>query len=181
MPAVESEPKERSTGSVEAAEKTYERSRTQLKSWNFLVTARDEQAGFDLAVAKLKSMPKEETGRPSKVARIDGEKLNKRGILAVLDKLRDKVLIVDHAGKLLDSILEELEKVVNDPEINIMVVLIDTPKEIDNLMNYSCLLYTSGKKRRFSGRHAGQYEQSDEAGAAPVSYTHLDVYKRQRQ
>lgn len=165
VPAVESEPKERSTGSVEAAEKTYERSRTQLKSWNFLVTARDEQAGFDLAVAKLKSMPKEETGRPSKVARIDGEKLNKRGILAVLDKLRDKVLIVDHAGKLLDSILEELEKVVNDPEINIMVVLIDTPKEIDNLMNYSVLLSS-----RFPNRYDCDAVTADELAEYALQY-----------
>ena len=44
-----------------------------------------------------------------------------------------------------------------------------------------CLLYTSGKSQRQRGGHPGQAGLGAQRLDPPVSYTHLDVYKRQGQ
>ena len=45
--------------------------------------------------------------------------------------------------------------------------------------NYGCLLYTSAREGGHPQARHARRQLSAGAGGAPVSYTHLDVYKRQ--
>lgn len=87
----------------------------------------------ELAVEKLKEVH-EMLGTPAqKVAKISGEKLNKVGLLASLDRLANADLIVTEAEKLSDRLKQEIEAVVTADTNTMVIILIEEEKEEDEL------------------------------------------------
>lgn len=83
----------------------------------------------ELAVEKLKEVH-EMLGTPTqKVAKISGDKLNKVGLLASLDRLSNADLIVTDAEKLSDRLKQEIEAVVTADTNTMVIILIEEEKE----------------------------------------------------
>ena len=79
--------------------------------FHMMAEARTPEKGLEIAVGALKAAHRI-LGAKHPVAKITGEKLNQRGILASAAKLAGKDLIVEDAGDLSDSLLEELNQLL---------------------------------------------------------------------
>lgn len=102
----------------------------EAKPNHLMIEAEDPEKGLSLAIESLKKLHKEQ-GTKSTVAKISGEKLNKKGILAVSDRLMGKDLVIERAADLNPSTVDELNELMEREGTRILVVLIDTPARID--------------------------------------------------
>lgn len=94
---------------------------------------RKEPGAVELAVEKLKEVHELLGTPPQKVAKISGEKLNKVGLLASLDRLANADLIVTDAENLNDHIKQEIEAVVTADTNTMVIILIEEEKEEEEL------------------------------------------------
>ena len=90
----------------------------------FAITCDNEQKGLAYAIELLKRLPKE-SERPSKLARTTAEKLNENGLLVQEERLEDVLLVIEHAGKLSEELVNELLQFRKHYE-NAIVVIIDS-------------------------------------------------------
>ena len=100
--------------------------------YNLMIEAETEEEGLKLAVEALKKIHKE-TGSKNPVAKISSEKLNKKGILAAADKLAGKDLVIEQAAGLSIAAQDELNQLMEQDESGMIVVLIDTPANMEML------------------------------------------------
>lgn len=91
---------------------------------HLMVEAEDPALGLEQAVELLKKIHKE-TGAKNQAAKISGEKLNSKGLFSIADKLTGKDFIVEYAGVMEESILQELNQLMARDETGMNVVLID--------------------------------------------------------
>ena len=99
---------------------------------HLMIEARTPEKGLKIAVEALKQIHNE-TGIKNPVAKITGEKLSRRGVLASAEKLAGKDLVIEEAGDLTPEALEELYTLMNRDASGMIVVLIDNPKQMENL------------------------------------------------
>ena len=99
---------------------------------HLMIEARTPEKGLKIAVEALKQIHNE-TGIKNPVAKITGEKLSRRGVLASAEKLAGKDLVIEEAGDLTPEALEELYTLMNRDVSGMIVVLIDNPKQMENL------------------------------------------------
>lgn len=105
------------------------------REWNHLmIEAEDPATGLEMALDCLKKIHRELKTK-STVAKITGDKLNRRGIFAVVDKLAGKDLVIEHAADLSEAVLQELSELMDKDATGIIVVLIDTPARIEYIHN----------------------------------------------
>jgi len=90
------------------------------ESHHFMIEAEYSSSGLDQAIELLK-----ETGAKNQAAKITGEKLNSKGVFAIADKLTGKDLIIEQAGAMEESTLQELNQLMARDETGMNVVLID--------------------------------------------------------
>ena len=100
--------------------------------FHMMAEARTPEKGLEIAVGALKAAHRI-LGAKHPVAKITGEKLNQRGILASAAKLAGKDLIVEDAGVLSDSLLEELNQLLAEDTTGMVVVLVDNSRQIDGI------------------------------------------------
>lgn len=100
--------------------------------FHMMAEARTPEKGLEIAVGALKAAHRI-LGAKHPVAKITGEKLNQRGILASAAKLAGKDLIVEDAGDLSDSLLEELNQLLAEDITGMVVVLVDNSRQIDGI------------------------------------------------
>ena len=100
--------------------------------FHMMAEARTPEKGLEIAVGALKAAHRI-LGAKHPVAKITGEKLNQRGILANAAKLAGKDLIVEDAGDLSDSLLEELNQLLAEDTTGMVVVLVDNSRQIDGI------------------------------------------------
>lgn len=94
------------------------------ESHHFMIEAEYSSSGLDQAIELLKKIH-EETGAKNQAAKITGEKLNSKGVFAIADKLTGKDLIIEQAGAMEESTLQELNQLMARDETGMNVVLID--------------------------------------------------------
>ena len=94
------------------------------ESHHFMIEAEYSSSGLDQAIELLKKIHKE-TGAKNQAAKITGEKLNSKGVFAIADKLTGKDLIIEQAGAMEESTLQELNQLMARDETGMNVVLID--------------------------------------------------------
>lgn len=97
-----------------------------------MIEAKNPRRGFEKALATLKQIGIE-TGIKNPVAKISGEKLNNRGILASRGKLSGKDLVIEEAGDLNHIQLAELETLMKEDTSGMRIILIDNPKQLELL------------------------------------------------
>lgn len=100
--------------------------------FHMMAEARTPEKGLEIAVGALKAAHRI-LGAKHPVAKITGEKLNQRGIMASAAKLAGKDLIVEDAGDLSDSLLEELNQLLAEDTTGMVVVLVDNSRQIDGI------------------------------------------------
>ena len=125
-----------------------------LDTNNLMIEAETDEEGISMAVRSLKEIHRE-LGIKNQVAKISSEKLNKRGISAVADKLAGKDLIIEHAAGLTDAVQNELDELMERDRSGMIVVLIDTPENLESLHAHNTSLAS-----KF------QYIGSDESASA---------------
>ena len=94
------------------------------ESHHFMIEAEYSSSGLDQAIELLKKIHKEK-GAKNQAAKITGEKLNSKGVFAIADKLTGKDLIIEQAGAMEESTLQELNQLMARDETGMNVVLID--------------------------------------------------------
>ena len=94
------------------------------ESHHFMIEAEYSSSGLDQAIELLKEIHNE-TGAKNQAAKITGEKLNSKGVFAIADKLTGKDLIIEQAGAMEESTLQELNQLMARDETGMNVVLID--------------------------------------------------------
>ncbi len=99
---------------------------------HLMIEAEAPEKGLELAIEALRKIHKE-TGIKNQAAKISGEKLNRRGVFALADKLTGKDLIIENAGDMTEAILQELNQLMARDETGMNVVLIDTAKRLEEL------------------------------------------------
>lgn len=99
---------------------------------HLMIEARTPERGLKMAMDALKQI-QAETGIKNPVAKITGSKLNKRGILASVDKLSGKDLMIEEAGDLSKEMLRELEILMERDATGMRFILIDNPKQMETL------------------------------------------------
>lgn len=99
---------------------------------HLMIESGTPEKGLKIAVEALKQIHNE-TGIKNPVAKITGEKLSRRGVLASTEKLAGKDLVIEEAGDLTPEALEELYELMNHDTSGMIVVLIDNPKQMENL------------------------------------------------
>lgn len=103
-----------------------------LDTNNLMIEAETDEEGLSMAVSSLKEIHRE-LGIRNQAAKISSEKLNKRGISAIADKLAGKDLIIEHAASLTDAVQNELDELMERDHSGMIVVLIDTPENLETL------------------------------------------------
>lgn len=106
---------------------------------HFMVEARTAETGLAIAIQSLKKMY-QMSGDKHPVAKISGEKLNQKGILASVPKLAGKDLIIENAGDLCDPMLEELDKFLAEDKSPMTVVLVDNPRQMEGVRRINASL-----------------------------------------
>lgn len=99
---------------------------------HIMIEAKSPQRGFEKALETLKQI-QHETGIKNPVAKISGEKLNHRGILASRGKLSGKDLVIEDAGDLDRVQIKELETLMEEDTTGMRIILIDNPKQLELL------------------------------------------------
>ena len=99
---------------------------------NLMIEAETEEEGLAMAIEALKKIHRE-LGYKNPVAKIGSEKLNKKGIRAVADKLAGKDLVIEHAAGLTAAVQNELDDLMENDKSGMIVVLIDTPENLETL------------------------------------------------
>lgn len=109
-----------------------EKEKKQIKLPHMMVEARDEEAGLEIAVDLLKEIHQVlQCKHP--VAKISGQKLNQKGILASASKLAGKDLVIEEAGDLSDEMLEELNQLLGQNYHQMVVMMVDNSRQLNGI------------------------------------------------
>ena len=118
--------------SFEAPEQVSSEEEAKFPSYHMIIEAKTLDEAFKIAVEEIKYFHKEYKLN-FKVAKIDADKLNEKGFAVFADKLKERDLIIESAGKLKYSVLDEIEQHILHPEDASSVVLIDVTDHFDRL------------------------------------------------
>lgn len=99
---------------------------------HLIIEAGTLDRGLQLALDSLKRIHRE-TGSRNSVAKIPAGKLNKKGLLPMLQKLQGKDFIIEDAGDLSEVLAAELEHWMRGDKEQRVVVLIDNPRQVEQL------------------------------------------------
>lgn len=138
---------------------------------HMMIEAGTEEEGLALALEALKKLHKE-LGFKNPVAKIDSEKLNKKGIRAAAEKLAGKDLIIEHAAGLTDAVQNELDELMEKDKSGMIVVLIDVPEKMEALHARNVSL---ANKFQYIG--AGEQKEHAEQDAVKESETQKKAAK----
>ena len=97
-----------------------------------IIEAETLEKAFHIAVEEIKYFHKK-YGVDFKVAKINADKLNEKGFASFKDKLEERDLIIESAGKLKYSVLDEIEQYIKEVKESSSIVLIDEVDHFDRL------------------------------------------------
>ena len=103
---------------------------------NVLITGETPSASINLAKAMIKEIQLNDSNFiAQKVAKISGEKLNRKDIAATFSQLSSGALIVEKAGTLTKDTLSTITRTLENYDGGIIVLLLDTVKGIGKLLS----------------------------------------------
>ena len=117
---------------VESASIENEPTKGSFPNYHMIVEAKTIEEAFHIAVEEIKYFHKEHNLN-FKVAKVSADKLNEKGFAVFADKLQERDSIIEHAGKLKYSVLDEIEEYILHPKDASSVVLIDEVDHFDRL------------------------------------------------
>ncbi len=134
--------REAAAGEADVIRNFEEEEETIIEDWDLepdeetsnhlMIEAEEPEKGLSLALESLRKIHRE-LGTKNPVAKISGEKLNRKGVFAVSDRLAGKDLVIERAADLDRITIEELGELMERDETGMIVVLIDTPVRMERL------------------------------------------------
>ena len=116
----------------EEVSETEETPAPKFDTYHMIIEAKTTEDGFRIAKDEIKYFH-EKYGVNYKVAKTNAEKLNEHGFAAFVDKIAGKDLIIEHAGSLTYSVVDELSEYIEHPKDSASVVLVDTVDRFDRM------------------------------------------------
>ena len=142
------------------------------RTGNILVVGRQGTGKTVLAVNVVKAIQKARRLKQGKVAIVTGEALNKKELSTVLGKLKGGALIVEKAGKMNQSTVEELSRKMEEQTGELLVVLEEQRKLLEKLLSEN-----PGFKRKFTSKLELPIFINDELVTFGQTYAKENGYK----
>ncbi len=101
---------------------------------NIIISGEEESGTIELAKNLIKEIQIMDQKFSGKVARITGDVLNRKNIESTFSKLENGALIVERANDLTAETLAKMLKALDRGKKGIIVILEDTPKQIEELL-----------------------------------------------
>lgn len=142
------------------------------RTGNILVVGRQGTGKTVLAVNIVKAIQKARKLKQGKVAIVTGEALNRKDLSTVLGKLKGGALIVEKAGKMNQSTVEELSRKMEEQTGELLVVLEEQRKPLEKL-----LAENVGFRRKFTSKLELPIFINDELVTFGQTYAKENGYK----
>ncbi len=101
---------------------------------NIIITGEEEITTLSLAKALIREMQYNDNNFSGKVAKVEGPVLNKKDVEATFAKLDNGALIIAEAAKLKQATVDSIVKVLEKEKMGILVLMVGTKSEIDELL-----------------------------------------------
>ncbi len=111
-----------------------------LSHMNIIIAGNGSVNRQELVLALVKSIFELDGSMTRKIARINGDALNKKGIVKVKDKLSGTILIIESAGSANMGRIDELTQVMAELDNPPFVILEDSAERIDILLRRNPLI-----------------------------------------
>lgn len=109
-----------------------EKKDTEFNTYHMIIEADSLEEGFRIAVEEIKYFH-QEYNLQFKVAKTNADKLNEKGFAPFAEKLKERDLIVEEAGKLKYSVVDEIERYIQNPKDASSIILVDVYDHFDRM------------------------------------------------
>ena len=103
-----------------------------IPTYHMIIEADTLEEGFKIAVEEIKYFH-QEYNLEFKVAKTNADKLNEKGFAPFAEKLKDRDLIIEEAGKLKYSVVDEIERYIQNPKDASSIILVDVYDHFDRM------------------------------------------------
>jgi len=100
-----------------------------IPTYHMIIEGED---GFKIAVEEIKYFH-QEYKLEFKVAKTNADKLNEKGFAPFAEKLKERDLIIEEAGKLKYSVVDEIERYIQNPKDASSIILVDVYDHFDRM------------------------------------------------
>jgi PII-like signaling protein len=107
---------------------------------NVVITGDAGLDTFRMAKNLVKEYQIQDPNFSGKIAKISGEKINEKNIKEIFDKLDNGGIIIEKANGMSEEKLYEMSTLLNQENIGIIVILVDTKKEITKLLEKQAMI-----------------------------------------
>lgn len=101
---------------------------------NVIITGEPGLGTLRLSKNLIRKYQEKDENFSGKVAKITGDKLNIRDLSQTFNKIANGAIIIEKANGLTDKTLYEMSTLLNQDDINVIVIMEDTKKEITKLL-----------------------------------------------
>lgn len=122
---------EKETVKEEAPAATDEK-KESIPTYHMIIEADTLEEGFKIAVEEIKYFH-QEYKLEFKVAKTNADKLNEKGFAPFAEKLKERDLIIEEAGKLKYSVVDEIERYIQNPKDASSIILVDVYDHFDRM------------------------------------------------
>ena len=109
-----------------------EKKEAEFNTYHMIIEADNLEEGFRIAVEEIKFFH-QEYNLQFKVAKTNADKLNEKGFAPFAEKLKERDLIVEEAGKLKYSVVDEIERYIQNPKDASSIILVDVYDHFDRM------------------------------------------------
>ena len=142
------------------------------RTGNLLIIGSKGSGKTVLAVDVIKAIQKQRNIKQSKVAIVTGEELNKKKIGEVFSKLYGGALVIEKAGKLNEKTVARLNKAMEQPTGELLIVLEEQRKPLDRLLSTNLEF-----RRKFTSRLEVPVFINDELVTFGQTYANENGYR----
>lgn len=103
-----------------------------IPTYHMIIEADTLEEGFKIAVEEIKYFH-QEYNLAFKVAKTNADKLNEKGFAPFAEKLKERDLIIEEAGKLKYSVVDEIERYIQNPKDASSIILVDVYDHFDRM------------------------------------------------
>lgn len=126
---------EKAEGKDAAQEETpaaTDKKKESIPTYHMIIEADTLEEGFKIAVEEIKYFH-QEYKLEFKVAKTNADKLNEKGFAPFAEKLKERDLIIEEAGKLKYSVVDEIERYIQNPKDASSIILVDVYDHFDRM------------------------------------------------
>ncbi|MBD5521494.1 MAG: hypothetical protein HDR03_09790 [Lachnospiraceae bacterium] len=109
---------------------------------NVIITGEEDSTTMPLAKNLIREMQYGDSNFSGKVAKISAAALNKKDIAETLKRLNNGALIIENASELESDTVVKLNKVLENENIGLLLIMEDTKKRMNGLLSDNAILTT---------------------------------------